>query len=375
MTASPSFLLMSILQNLRAGKRTTALLILGFAVGWLLPAALLASARHELFALRDRTMPDARRIIRLEELPGLSPPSVRDVARRSEAEMFAILRDLDPGVESVSFRSEYRGILSDGRSYRFVQIQSVDPAYTELFRQYFRSGGITGEGRACVVGTGLSAELWGGSGIGRNIRAGAVFCTVTGETGVQDRRVMIVETEEGSYRGWTQFFVKVKENADTDRILGKIRQAAGNDWKVERMDEVERREWSNTLAAYAAAILISLATLLFALLNIGNIMGLMVRERRKQHGIRLALGARPRTIRAELAGELIVVTTASLLLVFAVLLAVRPLAERHVFAMRLDPAVMLSVFAFNLLICCAAGLVLTRRLRKPDIVRLVREVE
>jgi len=374
MPASPSFLLLSILQSLRAGKRTAALLVLGFAVGLLLPTAILAAARHELLALHNGTMADARRIIRLDERPAPEPVSARPGSGPSEAELSDILRNLDPAVESVSRRSEYSGILHDGRKYRFVYILTVDPSYIDLFRRYIRLGGVPDGGRACIVGTALAMEMWGGSGIGREIRAGTAACTVTGETDVHARRVIVVETEE-TYRGWTQFFVKAKDPGDADRILAKIRETAGGHWKAERMDVVERRERARARGAYAAAVLVSLATLLYALLNIGNVMGLMMRERRRKHGIQLALGARPRTIRAEYFGELLLMTTASLVMVFAALKTAQPLVERHLFSMRLDPAVLLSVFAFNLLICATASVVLVRRIRRPGIIRLIRESE
>jgi uncharacterized membrane protein len=68
-------------------------------------------------------------------------------------------------------------------------------------------------------------------------------------------------------------------------------------------------------------------------------------------------------------------TTASLVMVFAALKTAQPLVERHLFSMRLDPAVLLSVFAFNLLICATASVVLVRRIRRPGIIRLIRESE
>ena len=107
---------------------------------------------------------------------------------------------------------------------------------------------------------------------------------------------------------------------------------------------------------FTGVILVSLITLLYALLNVGNIMGLMLRERRKNYAVRMALGARPRTLRAEYGGELLIMTTASLLLAFGALKTGQPIVERHLFSMRLDLTVVLLAAAFNLLVCRNRGI-------------------
>ena len=70
-------------------------------------------------------------------------------------ELLRTLQHLDPAVESVSFKSEYTGILFDGRQYRYAGIVSADPSYIGLFRQYIRRGGAPRSGE-CIVGTVLS---------------------------------------------------------------------------------------------------------------------------------------------------------------------------------------------------------------------------
>lgn len=376
MTASPSFLLLSILQNIRAGKRTAAFLILGCAVGYLLPVAILAAARHELLALHGGRMADSHRIIRLEAQLPAEPGPTRPEMRASGMELLRTLQRLDPAVESVSFKSEYTGILFDGRQYRYAGIVSADPSYIGLFRQYIRRGGgiHSGDGRECIVGTVLSREMWNGSGIGKSIRIGSNPCTVTGETDIHDKRVIIMETGREHFRGWTQFFVKVRDAGDVNAVLARIGEVEGS-WKAERMDEVEQRETAQAYAMFTGVILVSLITLLYALLNVGNIMGLMLRERRKNYAVRMALGARPQTLRAEYGGELLIMTTASLLLAFGALKTGQPIVERHLFSMRLDLTVVLLAAAFNLLVCGIAGFVLFRRIRKPGIVRLMREAD
>jgi hypothetical protein len=368
--ASPSFLLLSIIRTIRAGKWTAVLLILGFAAGWLLPAAVLSAARHEQIALLDGMMPDARRIIRLEERPFPAEPS----NRLSGEALSALLRDLDPAIESVSRRSMHAGIIHDGRVWRYVRIQSVDPSYIGLFRRFIRRGDASAHGLTCIAGVKFAADVWGGSGIGRDIKVGTGRCAVTGETIVHDSHLIVVE-EEGTFRGWTQLFVKVKESGDTDEVLAKIRQTAGEHWIVERMDVVERRERAQMADVYAFVFLLSLAALLYALLNIGNVMGLLARGRRKAHGIALAIGASPRMIRAEAAGELLALSTVPLLAVFAALKAGQPIVGRYLFAIQPDAAVMLTAFALHLPVCGTAALILTRRYRKPDIMRLIREAD
>jgi hypothetical protein len=375
MTASTSFLLLTVLRNLRAGRRTAALMMLGFAAGWLLPAAMLAAGRYQQLVLEAGMMPDARRIIRLEEHPSPEPADARTGDRPSAAELYDRLRGLDPSVESVSRRSVYAGVLHDGGGWRHALIQSVDPSYIGLFRAYIRRGGASDGGRTCIAGIRPALDWWGGSGIGREIRVGADGCTVTGETEVDDRHLTVVE-EDGTFRGWTQLFVKVKESGDVDGILEKIRLAAGEDWRVERMDEAQRRERTQLMEVYAFVIAVALIALLWSLLNIGSTMALLMRERRKKHGIGLAIGARPRIIRAEAFLELLAVSTVSLIAVFAVLKAARPVVTRYLFPVHPDPAVMLTVFALHLLVCAAAGFALTRRYRKPGIIiRLMREAD
>lgn len=376
MTASPSFLLLSIIRTIRAGKRTAVFLILGHTVGLLLPTAILGAARHELHALHGGTMTEADRIIRLEERAQAAPPNVRSDAQPSDAEWLDILRNLDPSVESVSRMSEHAGILSDGRAYRYAYILSVDPSYPGLFRHFISRGGelrATG-GRECAVGTGLAREMWGGSGIGKEIRAGSVKCTVTGETDIHDRRVIVVDPGREHFRGRTTFFVKVKDPGAASAVLGKI-EALGGPWKAEPMTVVQRREIRQAYAVYSGAVLVSLITLLYALLNIGAILALMFRERSRKYGIQSAIGAGPRTLRAEFAGEMLLVTIVSMALAFGALKTGQPLVERHLFSMRLDPSVLLSAALLNLLICGTAGILHERRIRKAGIIRLIREAD
>mgnify|MGYP001219934895 FL=1 len=375
MTVSPSFLLMTVLRNLRAGRRTAALMMLGFVAGWLIPAALLSAARYQQHVLEAGMMTDARRIIRLEEHPSPEPVDARTGDRPSAAELYDLLPGLDPSVESVSRRSVYTGVLHDGDGWRHALIQSVDPSYIGLFRAYIRHGGALAGGRTCIAGIQPALDWWGGSAVGREIRVGAGSCIAAGETEVDDRHLTVVE-EDGTFRGWTQLFVKVKESGDVDGILAKIRLAAGEDWRVERMDEALRRMRAQLLEVYAFVIAVALIALLWSLLNIGSIMALLMRERRKRHGIALAIGARPRTLRAEAFLELFAVSTLSLMAVFTVLKAAQPVVTRYLFPVRPDPAVMLTVFALHLLVCAAAGFALTRRYRKPDvIIRLMREAD
>jgi len=62
-------------------------------------------------------------------------------------------------------------------------------------------------------------------------------------------------------------------------------------------------------------------------------------------------------------------------LAFGALKTGQPLVERHLFSMRLDPSVLLSVALLNLLICGTAGILHERRIRKAGIIRLIREAD
>lgn len=139
------------------------------------------------------------------------------------------------------------------------------------------------------------------------------------------------------------------------------------------MDIVHRQSLQHMYAGFSVIVLLSFVTLFYALLNIGNVIGLMQSERRTKYGVQLALGASKRTILGEFFGEMMIITTVAALLVFIALKMGQPIIERYLFSIRLDYTVMLFATVANTAICGILGLIFIRRIWKTSIVRLIRE--
>lgn len=375
MIASPSFLLLSIIQNIRFGKRTAAFLIFGYAIGLLLPVAILSASNYELYKIKNQMMTDADRIIRLE-MQTLIPSANtgRQEQLMFEIELFRQLQALDSSIESVSFKSEFSSVLFDGHQYRYVNVVTIDPSFTDHFRRFVKRGegfhdGDTGK---CIIGSTLSRQLWNGSSINKVIQVGGMTCTIAGETDLFDKFVVLKETGQKNLKGKTHFFVKVKDAHDVDTVLAKIHQMNGQ-WRTDRMDIVHRQSLQHMYAGFSVIVLLSFVTLFYALLNIGYVIGLMQSERRTKYGVQLALGASKRTILGEFFGEMMIITTIAALLVFIALKMGQPIIERYLFSIRLDYTVMLFATVANTAICGILGLIFIRRIWKTSIVRLIRE--
>jgi predicted permease len=121
------------------------------------------------------------------------------------------------------------------------------------------------------------------------------------------------------------------------------------------------------------AIAFAVLAALLAAMGIYGVMAYNVARRTREIGIRVALGARPSTIRFLVLREALMVASAGMLIGLPAAFALGRVIESMLFAVKgNDPAIWAVAAAGALLICCAAGYLPARRATRLDPLKALR---
>ena len=245
--------------------------------------------------------------------PGAGTEAVLTARVELGGRLEELLRQLeaDPRVAGVTFSTavpgdEPAGLLEvegDEAARHEARLNRVDRRFFETFGV----GLLAGRTDGLVVNESAARRLFGGNALGRRVRmAGGAWREIVGIVsdypaaagrGLADSKLNVYEAAAAGEAKAVTLAVRVR--GDATEFAGRLREvAAGVDADAElrdvlRMDEVVRREQWIRLLEGAVFAAVSLSVLLLSAAGIYALMSLAVSQRRKEIGIRTALGADP----------------------------------------------------------------------------------
>ncbi len=239
----------------------------------------------------------------------------------------AFLRHGVPGLEAVSGEVRKSLVLRYGRRTRRVQVSGVEPSFGGLRNLFPRPGGrfLDGEDqrrrrRVAFLGFRLADQLFGPiDPVGKTIFLhGAPFLVVgvlrektqTSAYGGRDADSVFVPLATlrvlTGERYLSNFVFRAVDPARSKEIRERVRVALARKHRFAPDDEEAISYWDTTegvrfLATFMAGFRVFLGvlgalTLVAAGIGVSNIMSVVVEERTREIGIRMALGATPRRI-------------------------------------------------------------------------------
>ena len=312
-------------EGLRLGKTWTVLIVaqVCFAVA-LLPPAVTSAWDDALDGMAGLGFPAGQYLsaeLGMDEDPG----PARFAARQTE-----LLRRLqeDPRVAAVTFAMTYPGSETNARieiegsdTLREVRFNRVDPGFFRVFDVPVLAGrGFTGaETDAFIlVNQPFAERIFGGNALGRRIRyvnaeparwyeiAGIVPDFPTGASpGMRDTNLRIYHAAAPGQVQPASLAIRMRggDPAAFAQPLREMAAAVDPDFHlrdIQALDAVMRSEqWISRMTA-AAFVAITLSVLLLSSAGIYSLMSFTVSQRRKEIGIRMALGAGRRQIVASI---------------------------------------------------------------------------
>lgn len=226
-----------------------------------------------------------------------------------------------------------------------------------------------------IVNQAFAAQYWRGANpVGRRIRIGKNWCTVVGMAKnskyfniAEGPRPYFYQPVLSGFNPWDVYFL-VRSGAPISQVALQLRRGiAMADGRVATYDLMPLREWTEvtllpqkTAAAMAGAL--GILSLLLAAVGLYSVMAYAVAQRTREIGIRMALGALPRNVLADVLGRGFALTAAGLTLGIAAALALtRVVASLLVGVEPTDPVAFAGAAAFLCAIALLATYIPARR--------------
>ena len=329
-------------------------------------------------------------------------PFVVEFYRRLHERLAAV-----PGVEGVAFASRlplsgedhsnsfrFPGEPEEAARERSAQDRAITPGYFHTLgvpvrgREFLGSDGPAGPAVAMVNATFARRFFPGRDALGQwfvPTRAGGVPRQIVGVAGDTRQAGLDVAVEPEFYLPhaqdpWPFVHVVVRSAGEPRALLPALERAVWSlapDMPLVRVRTMEEMEGA-TLAArrFNAAVLLAFAALALALATVGaySVMAYMVGERRREMGIRLALGARPAELQRATLGDGLRLAAAGVTLgALGAAAASRGLRSLLFGVSALDPATFAAVVALVVAALGLASLLPARRAAGVDPVVVLRE--
>ncbi len=326
---------------------------------------------------------------------GFSTPGMQQFCLRLRERLLA-----NPGVTDVSY-ANYAPLGSGGGPYTRIEVAGYAPALDESMNinnylvapGYFRALRIPLlEGRdfkdsddanampVLIVNQSFARRYFHGSSpVGRRVRCFGKWATVIGMA--QDSKYFnVAEAPRPHFfapfalqptGGQLYFFVKLT-GQPTPMLAALRREIAAVDPRARAFDAMPLIEWTEVslLPQKVAANLLAplgLIALVLAAVGLYSVMAQAVSQRTREIGIRMALGAQPRNVLADVMWRGATLTAAGLAAGIAVsLAAARPFAGMLVNVRANDPATFAAAALFLLAVALLAAYVPARRATKVD---------
>lgn len=260
--------------------------------------------------------------------------------RVDESDIEALRRRL-PGLNGIS--SEYsQGLQARfGERVRAVDVSGVSPIYGDMRNMVPKAGGrflnpvdLRERRRVVFVGDELAADLFGDlDPVGRTVMLHGSPFTVVG--------VLLPKSQDSSYSGrdhskmiipsttfqaitgqrWVNNFIYRAHRPDlNEELTSEVLAALGERKRFDPADRQALAVWDTTemfvffdnfmLGFKVFLGIMGVLTLVVGGIGVSNIMNVVVEERTREIGIKMALGARPRAILLQFLAETMVLTAA-----------------------------------------------------------------
>ncbi|MDX1365521.1 MAG: ABC transporter permease [Arenibacter latericius] len=254
------------------------------------------------------------------------------------------LKNRIPEIEYIAPRN-VRGVFGDapgtivrGQKFGSYNVYGDFPVFTKITTKKIYDGGrfindadIEQSRKVCVIGERTEKELFekGESPIGKFIRIDNVFFQVVGVHKFSqgggfdsDGDIFIPFStyrklyNSGNNVGW--FSIAAYDDADVLKVEESVKTLLKSIHKVNPEDErafgsFNLGEVFGRVSGFAKgltflSLVVGIATILAGVIGIGNILLISVKERTKEIGVRRALGATPREVRAQIILESVFLT-------------------------------------------------------------------
>ncbi len=245
-----------------------------------------------------------------------------------------LIRTTIAGIDLLSPQYRANVTLSSGRTSTTTECEGVGPGFEEMRRMYPAGGGrflneldVSLQRRVIVLGVSIAADLFGDADpVGRTLLVDGIPFTVVGiiqkklqtsmNNGPDTRRAVIPYTTFRTTYGREYLNSIVLRPTDPSRqteIKDRLYQVLGAKYRFDPQDEralsfwdfIENEKISRRIGLGVTIFLFAVGslTLLIAGVGVANVMYVVVKERTKEIGIKLAVGARRRTILAQFVFE------------------------------------------------------------------------
>lgn len=315
--------------------------------------------------------------------------------RVTEEDIEALRRE----VPQASFSGEYSRDTSAFRKERVrlsPEMSATSPVFA-VMRNIVPAGGgryvndldVDRRRRVVFLGDELKEDLFGeDDAVGKTVMVDNVPFLVIGvmaakaqdsSYGGRDKDKAFIP--ESTYRGLfseryvDNFIFQVKEESDVEPVTARVYEVLGRRLKFDPKDEEALGMWDTTEADKffrvffgtfrAFLAIIGSFTLIVGGIGVSNIMYVVVEERTREIGVKLAVGARPRYILGQFLVETLTLTTVGGVLGFAITLGVIAVfpaqLDEYVGTPSASPIVILTTTALLGLIGLVAGYFPARR--------------
>jgi putative ABC transport system permease protein len=235
-----------------------------------------------------------------------------------------------PGIGLISPQYRNNVTLSYGKNNTTTECEGVDPGFEEMRRMYPAAGGrflnevdVEQQRRVLVLGTKIAKDLFKDEDpIGKIILVDRIPYTMVGiiqkkvqtamNNGPDTRRAIMPYTTFRTIYGYKNVNTIVFQPIDPSRqemIKSSIYEVLGRKYRFDPKDEralqmwdfIEAEKISNKIGLGVSIFLFSIGflTLLIAGVGVANVMYVVVKERTREIGIKMAVGARRSYIMAQ----------------------------------------------------------------------------
>ena len=323
----------SALRSLASNRLRTALTALGMVIGVAAVVAVLAIGEGAQASVTNQIRALGANLLYIRA--GRTPTGIAQTLTVEDARALARLR----GVASVAPEANGSGVVSYLGNSQSGTVKGVTADYLEMRALTVRSGlgirqsDLDQRRRVVVLGANVATELFGGqAAIGARVQIrGMTFRVVgvlaakgdAGYTSPDDEVYVPLTTHQGSLFGLrtlTGINVRVEDEDDAPRLVRRVTEVLRARHRLQShqdddfwvRSQAEMLQTMNQVTGVFTALLGSVAavSLLVGGIGIMNIMLVSVRERTREIGVRMAVGARRRDILLQFLVEAVVVSIA-----------------------------------------------------------------